>query len=53
MIKYTICESFDAQRLIELVNGYISKGWEPVGGVSVTGEFHGIVMYSQALIRRK
>lgn len=52
-LEYTLCESLDSRRLLELVNGFINKGWTPLGGISITGEYHGIIVYCQALTREK
>lgn len=52
-LEYTLCEALSSNRLIELVNGFINKGWTPLGSIAITGEYHGTLVYCQALIKEK
>lgn len=52
MIEYIIREATDPARLVVLVNGSISEGWIPLGGISITGDSFSIT-HCQALTREK
>ena len=48
-MKYKVVDSLSALHLTQVVNDEIKLGWKPIGGVSITGEFHGTLVYAQAL----
>ena len=52
-MKYRITDALSGPKLTEYVNNLIKDGWKPLGGVSVTGEFHGTTVYVQAMVTDK
>lgn len=55
IMEYTVIEHHHCGTLIERVNYYISKGWEPLGGVSFSGAGGKCSIpggYAQAMIKR-
>ena len=48
-MKYRLVEALSSKNLIAGVNILIQEGWKPIGGISITGEFHGTLVYVQAM----
>ena len=48
-MKYRITDSLSSTGLTNNVNSLIEDGWKPLGGVSITGKFHGTMVYAQAM----
>jgi hypothetical protein len=49
-MEYTILNSNEFIKLIQMVNHAIAKGWAPQGGVTV-GMDQGYQVYAQAMIK--
>ena len=51
-MKYLILRDGDMKDLTKKVNKHISKGWRPLGGVSVCGGY-GHAHFHQAMIKEE
>ena len=49
-MKYKIIDAISGRQLITYVNKLIKEGWKPIGGVSITCEHHGAMVYAQAMV---
>jgi len=49
--QYFICHGSTSSLLQDVVTRAITSGWEPVGGVAVSGEASGSVVFYQAVAR--
>ncbi len=49
-MKYRITDALSSTQLTTYVNALIEEGWTPIGGVSISGKFHGSMVYAQALV---
>jgi hypothetical protein len=51
--EYWILYAYKSDELLKGVNEEIKKGWQPLGGVSVTstGTHNDFVLYAQAIVK--
>jgi hypothetical protein len=49
--EYTIITEDDHYGLCRSIREAIAHGWQPLGGVSVSGWSHGTARWSQALVK--
>ena len=54
VLEYNIVECKTVRILVNMINAYITDGWEPIGGVAIlqTAEFVPKEYYIQAVVRR-
>ena len=49
-MKYRITDALSSVQLTTHVNELIKDGWRPIGGLSISGKYHGTMVYAQALV---
>ena len=49
-MKYRITDALSSVQLTTYVNELIKAGWRPIGGVSISGKYHGTMVYAQAMV---
>jgi len=49
-MKYDVIEEREIENLVETINKKIKEGWEPIGGIAVSGSDGDF--YTQAIIYR-
>ncbi len=54
VVDYDIVEHSNRETLVQLVKGYIGRGWQPHGGVAIVARDNGwITEYAQAMVKYK
>ena len=49
-MKYRITDALSSVQLTTYVNELIKDGWRPIGGLSISGKYHGTMVYAQAMV---
>jgi len=50
-IKYKVIVAISQEGIATLVNDSIENGWLPLNGVSIAGDFRGVIVYAQAMTK--